>query len=227
MESNKRKKVDPHGLTSVDEEAVRWLIENNAGLKDLQCHRGPMGMSVLAARDLAKGDLVVTLPNSLVLTAEIAWESEAGNIVRDAGIECSDEMMLWVYMAIERGGKGHWAPYLNALPDTAPIPTTWEEDFLMEELGGTSLYSIVKVSSHAQLICQQMMLQTEARGHCPSSLPLDSQHPQTGRLSERRSRRSLRASALPSTASTDSNSSKCSGPFPCSALARTLPCWLK
>eukprot|EP00961_Rhodomonas_salina_P256881 3471167-Rhodomonas_salina.1 len=145
MEPNKRQKVaDSSALTSSDDGVVQWLTDNGAGIKDLKWHRGPMGFSVLAARDLSEGDVVATLPNNLVLTTEIAWESEAGKILKDAGVECSDEMMLWVYMAIERGGKGHWAPYLNALPDAAPIPTTWEEDFLHEQLAGTSLYTQVK-----------------------------------------------------------------------------------
>jgi len=74
-----------------------------------------------------------------------AWESELGAAVKKSGVEVTDLMMLWVFMAHGRTeGTNDWGPYLRSLPqEPAGIPNTWEEDFCAQELSGTPLFSQV------------------------------------------------------------------------------------
>ena len=104
-------------------------------------------MCIVADQQIAAEEVVGSIPQSLALTSETAWQSVAGRklSIVDGGRPLTEEMMLCYYM-IRGHDSGPWAEYLQTLPEREPIPVAWDNDCLTRELKGTPLYDAVMVS---------------------------------------------------------------------------------
>jgi len=137
-------------LSREEEDIIAWLREEGCELSNVTFGHTEMGFSVFAAHDAGAEQVMAMVAHTAVLTAEKAWDSALGEAIRGSGVECSDEMMLFMYMAegrLETPSKkplNKWQKYLHSMPDTAEIPSTWQADVCERELKGTTLYSMVQ-----------------------------------------------------------------------------------
>jgi len=148
-----------------------WLGELGAKT----CHLGvesdgDAGDCVKLIENVVVGQPSVVVPHECVLTVEKAWTSELGAKVKRCGQECSNELMLWLFMAQGRACKSSsssscWGCYLTSLPETADIPAAWSNARFEHELQGTPLHSVVKVERSA--IRAEFAAVSEALGEVP------------------------------------------------------------
>ena len=123
-----------------------WLSEcGTEGLDQLSVRPTADGLGVFAKRSFSPGDRIASLPQRCVLSARAAEDSELGRAVRTAASAmgptcealCTEEVMLWVYMAVGRVDPAHpWHAYLASLPATSPEPACWPQE-LRDALAAT------------------------------------------------------------------------------------------
>ena len=147
MSANKRQRVEIAGSSSSDgklDALLKWIAKYDVSIECLNIQQSQYGLTVFAARDISAKEIFAAIPHELLLTAEKAWATELGAAVKSCSQSCSNEMMLWLSMAAgrRRDAKHFWAPYLQSLPETASIPTTWPASFLAEQLAGTNLLAL-------------------------------------------------------------------------------------
>jgi hypothetical protein len=102
---------------------LRWLEANGARFARLsieQRHAEERG--AYAARDIAPGDVVLTVPRRCILTTRDARGSEIGRRIEAAcGGAASDDTRMAAYLLHERrSGASFWRPFLDILPDAFP-----------------------------------------------------------------------------------------------------------
>jgi len=139
---------------------LSWLRAEGAELDGL-CFRRDCrgGMGVFAARTFSPGDVVATIPQRCILTAELAKSSELGVAAFAAASEwgcrhlCTDEVLLWIFMCAGRASRSHpFHAYLSALPETSPEPVCWPKD-LRDELRQTPVGAAVDVALREMQLC--------------------------------------------------------------------------
>ncbi|KAK1300635.1 hypothetical protein QJS10_CPB13g00894 [Acorus calamus] len=108
---------------------------------DLVDAGGDDGVSVVAARDVAEGEVVASIPKRACLTVRTCAASE---VIEAAGI--AGQLGLSAALMHERGlgEASEWYGYLQMLPRRAYVPLTWTVGEVDELLKGTELQKIVK-----------------------------------------------------------------------------------
>ena len=160
---------------------LAWLRECGAqGLDDLiiRPDGATGGLGVFARRSFAAGDQIASLPQRCVLSARAAEESELGKAVRAAAAAmgptcealCTEEVVLWIFLAVGRVDPTHpWHAYLALLPTTSPDPTCWPAD-LRQELASTPVGASVSAAREAVQAAFESVVERLAR-RLPELLP--------------------------------------------------------
>jgi len=156
-------------------ELFAWLAECGTKLSHLAVESdGDAGDCVKLTETVAEGQPSVLVPHECVLTVEKAWTSGLGRTIAMLATDqkCSDELMLWLFMAQGRARhkEGHkennnWACYLASLPETADIPATWDKARFEQELKGTPLHGIV--NTERETISAEFAAVSKALGQVP------------------------------------------------------------
>jgi hypothetical protein len=97
---------------------VAWLAEGGAvHALTIAWVDGERG--VIAARDVAAGERVATIPRGLLVTRERVRASSVARQIRDANVALSSPHALFAaWLCVEaHGGRSDYAPYLAMLPD--------------------------------------------------------------------------------------------------------------
>ena len=148
MPKRKHTSAAPDELDPKTAALIAWLRSSGAeGLDDLVIRPDGTsgGLGVFAKRNFKAGARIASLPQSCVLSARAAEESELGKAVRAAASAmgptceslCTEEIVLWVFLAVGRVDAAHpWHAYLAALPGLSPEPTCWPAA-LRQELAAT------------------------------------------------------------------------------------------
>ena len=108
-------------------------------------HRG-----VVATADLDIGQIIVNIPRHLILTQEVAKESEIGQLMKAAGLKLDHDALLAAFVLQVQSAPeyvkdikqpGFWKPYIDSLPqDFSNVPLFWDEErFDLVKVGFDSL----------------------------------------------------------------------------------------
>ena len=137
---------------------LAWLSKcGTEGLDQLSVRPTADGLGVFANRAFAPGDRIASLPQRCVLSARGAEESELGRAMRTAAsamgptceVLCTEEVVLWTYMAVGRVDASHpWHAYLASLPATSPEPASWPQE-LRDALAATPVGASVGAAREA------------------------------------------------------------------------------
>ena len=120
----------------------RWLESNGVDVSKTRVERvdasaGGRGWGLVAAADIAAGDAVLSVPESLWMTPSTAAASAVGAFVAD--------QPAWVKLAVQLlhekalGDDSRWRAYLQTLPARLDAPLFWSADEL-EGLKGSQLF---------------------------------------------------------------------------------------
>ena len=122
-----------------------WLHEHGARTGPLRIgeHGGVRGL--VAAAGIAKGEVVLELPRTLLLTIGVAQASEVGQAVMKAYApgECEDATLAAFLLRERAAGDSFWKPYLDLLPEALPgFPLFFEPEVLDLLRGSSALETI-------------------------------------------------------------------------------------
>lgn len=159
MSSRKRARTAaPEEPTSnIRSSLLSWLESCGAeGLDRLRLAEDPSsgGIGAFARRNINKGEVIASIPQRCVLSTRAAENSDLGKAVRAAAVRfgpqsamlCTDEVLLWICMAVGRVQNSHpWHAYLASLPEQSPDPACWPLQ-LRAELNGTPVGASVQAA---------------------------------------------------------------------------------
>lgn len=151
--------------TSQAEGIAEWLTSQGVDLSKAAV--GPSG-HLVSTRPVAKGETVLSVPETAWITKETALQSSMGPLVAD--------LEPWLAVALfvlheRRNATSPWLPYLDSLPLTCDSPVTWlPEDLAL--LRGTQL--LVAVESYQAYFSQRhQQLQAALFADNPDTFPAD------------------------------------------------------
>lgn len=144
---------------SVNTSLLSWLESSGAqGIDGLHIAAdGDGGIGAFARHAIQQGQLIAAIPQRCVLSVHAAEESALGRAVRAAAKRLdsahaallTDEVLLWIYMAVGRMDPAHpWHAYLASLPSQSPDPACWPAA-LRDELNGTPVGASVRAAVDA------------------------------------------------------------------------------
>lgn len=149
-----------HAATASDDAAIdalrSWMLKNGGvDTSHLDVRHVPAydGYGVFAARRIAPGEEVISVPFSLMLTSQSCFLSEIGAAIRGMAVKTTEEELLAVCLLYQmhKRDTSFWRPYLDTLPreDRSLVSNIDEE--LLRELDGSSLKSGVAARRHVVL----------------------------------------------------------------------------
>jgi histone-lysine N-methyltransferase SETD3 len=124
---------------------LRWMEENGATFPSMTIKMGQRSRQVHATRSLLPDELVLHIPVNLMITTEVARQSESGKLLEGLGdnVEPADYIAAYLLQAKREGG--FWAPYVDMLPtDFSHNPLLFSEAELAELTGSYFLRFIRK-----------------------------------------------------------------------------------
>ncbi|KAH9525308.1 SET domain-containing protein 4 [Bulinus truncatus] len=76
------------------------------------------GRGLKSKHHLEKGDVIVSIPNKLMITTNTVFSSELGPIIQSSGYKFTPQQLLTVFLLTEQSKEEHsyWYPYINLLP---------------------------------------------------------------------------------------------------------------
>ncbi|CAI7809615.1 unnamed protein product [Closterium sp. NIES-53] len=86
-------------------------------------------MSMVAGRDVQEGEVLLTIPQSLWITAEVAAEEMPPHT---GPVNIQVAMVAWLLREKARGRQSEWWPYIDILPPYVPLPSRFRNDSLDE-----------------------------------------------------------------------------------------------
>ncbi|CAI5962529.1 unnamed protein product [Closterium sp. NIES-64] len=86
-------------------------------------------MSMVAGRDVHEGEVLLTIPQSLWITAEVAAEEMPPHT---GPVNTQVAMVAWLLREKARGRQSEWWPYIDILPPYVPLPHRFRNDSLDE-----------------------------------------------------------------------------------------------
>ncbi|CAI5521811.1 unnamed protein product [Closterium sp. Naga37s-1] len=86
-------------------------------------------MSMVAGRDVHEGEVLLTIPQSLWITAEVAAEEMPPHT---GPVDIQVAMVAWLLREKARGRQSEWWPYIDILPPYVPLPSRFRNDSLDE-----------------------------------------------------------------------------------------------
>lgn len=108
---------------------LAWLKRHGATFSSLKIETGPDGRQLYAAEPMQAGTLVMHIPESLLITAEMARKSEIGERIASLNFKFPNFVYLSAYLAHLKREGGFWKPYLDMLPqDFSWHPLLFSED---------------------------------------------------------------------------------------------------
>ncbi|XP_066455094.1 SET domain-containing protein 4 isoform X2 [Eleutherodactylus coqui] len=109
----------------------RWM--KGRGFQDKQlraAHFSDTGRGLMSARPLQPGALIISLPESCLLTTSTVLRSDLGKYIRGWRPPLSPLLALCTFLVLERyvGDRSPWKPYLDVLPNAYDCPVYWEAE---------------------------------------------------------------------------------------------------
>lgn len=124
---------------------LEWLARHGGDASALRVVRYPGGeRGVVARRDLADGDVIVRVPEALVVTPERARRSDAGRAMAAAGLGgASDGAAVTAWLLAEQGAPSSpWREYLASLPASMRHAPALFDDAELAPLEGTEALAL-------------------------------------------------------------------------------------
>jgi len=132
----------------------QWAQKQGAKLLIAAGYAPGMRMGAFATTDITPGTVYIELPQSAVMDAAAARESELGPMLSELDrrapsqgrrpLDGTDQLMLLLLNEARKGSASRWAPYVAALPtDFQDVPVTWSGDTLAP-LKGTGVVRLVR-----------------------------------------------------------------------------------
>ncbi|KAM4045668.1 SET domain-containing protein 4 isoform 1-T2 [Anomaloglossus baeobatrachus] len=110
---------------------MRWMKERGFRDKRLRtAHFPDTGRGLMSAQRLQPGELIISLPESCLLTTSTVLCSYLGNYIRGWRPPVSPLLALCTFLVLERylGERSPWQPYLDILPSAYDCPVYWEAE---------------------------------------------------------------------------------------------------
>lgn len=135
IELPERNKESIDNLTS-------WMTENGARIEGVELGEfDGYGYGLKALRDVKEGDFMISVPRKLMMTTDLARNSELESLVRnDTLLMHMPNIILALFLLLEKfKGSSFWEPYIKALPSsyTTVMYFTPQE---LEALKGSPIY---------------------------------------------------------------------------------------
>lgn len=111
----------------------KWLKDR--GFHDSQlrtAHFPDTGRGLMTTCLLQPGDLIISLPESCLLTTDTVLKSYLGDYIRRWRPPISPLLALCTFLVTERyaGDRSLWKPYLDVLPNSYSCPVYWESEIV-------------------------------------------------------------------------------------------------
>ena len=86
----------------------------------------------MACKKLTSGDLVISVPEEMLITAKTAEQSDIGKQLTQLHVRLKPLLMLCVFILYEkrRGKSSFWHPYISTLPKSFNTPAYFNEEEL-------------------------------------------------------------------------------------------------
>ncbi|XP_077150013.1 SET domain-containing protein 4 isoform X1 [Ranitomeya variabilis] len=110
---------------------MRWMKERGFRDKRLRtAHFPDTGRGLMSAQRLQPGEIIISLPESCLLTTDTVLSSYLGKYIRGWRPPVSPLLALCTFLVLERylGAQSPWQPYLDVLPSAYDCPVYWEAD---------------------------------------------------------------------------------------------------
>ncbi|KAE8621513.1 hypothetical protein XENTR_v10004860 [Xenopus tropicalis] len=111
----------------------RWLKERGFQGRHLRAAEfTDTGRGLMATRDLQPGELIISLPDSCLITTETVLQSYLGKYIRTWSPPVSPLLALCTFLIAERVARERspWKPYLDVLPSSYSCPVYWESEII-------------------------------------------------------------------------------------------------
>ena len=150
-----------HELSPAEKAYVKWMKRRGIVLNGVGVGRFPRtGRGCVATRDIAPGDVLVSVPEDAIITAETSVAADALTKFGLGGDEMSAEasprlereaLVLAVLAEMSRGHESDFAPYLAALPTLRAThsPLAWSGAELAELEGTSALDHLMQMEDEA------------------------------------------------------------------------------
>jgi protein-histidine N-methyltransferase len=122
------------------ERFLRWMQENGATLPSMTMVVEKNGRNAYTTQTITAGELALHVPRKLMITPEMARQSEVGQeiVAHGSDIDIRDFLAAFV-LQIKREG-GFWKPYVDVLPsDYSHIPVCFSDEELKHLEGSYAL----------------------------------------------------------------------------------------
>lgn len=125
-----------HGRTVNEAEYItllRWAKRNRISFGKLRPAYFPAtGRGLMACKKLTSGDLVISVPEEMLITAKTAEQSDIGKQLTQLHVRLKPLLMLCVFILYEnhRGKSSFWHPYISTLPKSFNTPAYFNEEEL-------------------------------------------------------------------------------------------------
>ncbi|CAN2387572.1 SET domain containing 4 [Pristimantis euphronides] len=109
----------------------RWMKERGFQDKRLRTANFPdTGRGLMSARLLQPGELIISLPESCLLTTSTVLTSYLGEYIHRWRPSVSPLLALCTFLVLEKyvGDRSPWKPYLDVLPSDYDCPVYWEAE---------------------------------------------------------------------------------------------------
>ncbi|XP_075710708.1 SET domain-containing protein 4 isoform X2 [Rhinoderma darwinii] len=109
----------------------RWMKERGFQDKRLRtAHFPDTGRGLMASQLLQPGELIISLPESCLLTTSTVLTSYLGKYIHRWRPPVSPLLALCTFLVLERytGDQSPWKPYLDVLPSAYHCPVHWEAE---------------------------------------------------------------------------------------------------
>jgi protein-histidine N-methyltransferase len=160
----------PSGLRTSPEDSdqkldalLRWLENGGARFPKLHVVRQENGeRSVLALADIAKGEAVLQVPRSHLLTLEVARSSDIGRLLQSHVNPDNEELYLASFLLQEKHRPdSFWKSYLDTLPEAFPHVPLFFSDSERALLKGSFLLTLLEFQGYTlrqdhALLCQKV-----------------------------------------------------------------------
>ncbi|XP_040279058.1 SET domain-containing protein 4 isoform X1 [Bufo bufo] len=110
---------------------MRWMKERGFRDKRLRtAHFPDTGRGLMTTQLLQPGELIISLPESCLLTTSTVLTSYLGKYIHGWRPPVSPLLALCTFLVLERyvGDQSPWKPYLDVLPSAYDCPVYWEEE---------------------------------------------------------------------------------------------------
>lgn len=112
---------------------LKWAKTNRISFGKLRPAYFPKtGRGLITCKTLNGGDLVISVPEEMLITTKTAEQSEIGKQLLKLHVKLNPLLVLCVFILHEkhRGKKSFWSPYISTLPRSFNTPAYFSEEEL-------------------------------------------------------------------------------------------------